>query len=947
MIRILGWSIFAVLYSVSTGLPAQARDTAPAENEGKPALLEYRTEIPAGIIYGSFTKEDGPYLLNGSVIVPSGQKLEFEPGCQVLFGGDYVTLTVFGRLVANGTAREPVVFRSAKRNPRPWDWDRIYCRSRNRSLFKHCIIQNSNYGIVVENGGASIERCIFQQNSLHGLVIRNSTVSIRKSTFTGGHVLAMFCQEGARVTADSLSIRHNITGLACAPKSSVRVRKGGIIKNTHGIAIKKNASVTIIDADITKNKSGLVSLQEVPRKVREMVYANTIDMRIVTPSQMEKLLKPPEAVKSIVLPKTKTDVVLDKTFKPGFAATKAPREQTVSFMGNVTLGFKGYLPESENDTSLLQTRYPGEMEGYGDNIQPEFQIFASGRRKDADINLLADVYRNEWNEEALHLRKNTFNLQMNYLKQHLVVGDFFESQSETSISGRKMTGVKYSGAFVPMGKGANRLEFKLAGGETEVPKDSGDNDITLFNETVDSGMSIRQQLTYVAGVSVNPTLNSQVNVTGIISRDQGFKPIFREVISDPGAPDPIKAQTGAIDGSVSLLTGRLRLSAEIDAGVHDTLYDTISADSNEISEIAWYNPEVGEAVPAVFNALTDADHIAGSIGASGLFDGYELNAKYTEIRPGFFSAGNPYLEADRRKIAVGAEKQIVEHLLAEAELTYERRNVSYEFAPSLTGSSSPIDKYSLDLGGEYEFGKKYPSLDVDYRISFERNDKAGEKLIQHQEFADVPVGTEVTPVVVDTTINDTDYIETTVMQYAEQDLKNLVSLQVKQRLENGIDYSLKYRLLRNNELTGHPDPTENNEDDDWQHQISGKFGFKIKRIIKNKLSFRITTKDEVRDNTTGLSFKFDDKLRITIIPRKLNLTLKGEYSDKAEEEDVDAGREETVINSYSFETELKFSVTSKLSIATMGKYEKMTDDNEGSQDNYNVVIGGLHVTYLF
>jgi hypothetical protein len=247
----------------------QDASLAPAitVNEQGRSPGEFGVEIPAGIMFGKFEKESGPFLIIGSIIVPSGQSLEFGPGCKVYIGGNYSTITVFGQLIAKGTADDPVIFQSAKAKPNPWDWDRIYCRSRNRSIFEHCVIRHSNYGICVENGSVSIGHCLFERNSLHGLVVRNSSVILNNTTFTKGHVLAVFCQEGAQVQAESLTVTDNITGLACTEKSDFSLKGGSISRNTNGLAVLKGSSVSILAADITQNKIGLVSQMQIPKNL--------------------------------------------------------------------------------------------------------------------------------------------------------------------------------------------------------------------------------------------------------------------------------------------------------------------------------------------------------------------------------------------------------------------------------------------------------------------------------------------------------------------------------------------------------------------------------------------------------------------------------------------------------------------------------------------------------
>ena len=921
--------LLAAVSGVQTVPPAKdaasffVKDTVPAE---------FPVIISPGILFGKFSKQDGPFLIAGSVVVPSGEKLEFEAGSKVYIT-NYATITVFGQMIMRGTANEPILVRSADPNPNPWDWDRIYVRSRSRSLFEYCVIRHSNYGIFVENGSVGIDNCVFEKNSLHALVVRNSEVSVSRSVFRNGHVCALLLEEGAQVAADSISIQDNITGMACRDRAEIKMTNGEITRNTNGIALSGSAGIDIVAADVTRNRNGILSLTPVPKAVREMVYDNDLDNKVMIRQDFEMLLKPPEAVKSVVLPKTQTAVQVKSDFKPGFSAQKAPAEQTVSFMGNVTTGFRYYMPTSLIDT-LPQTHYPGVPGDFLSGLQPEVQIFTSGRRNAADINLLVDLYGNEWIDQPLHVKKNTLNFGMNYLDQHLVIGDFFESGSETSISGRKFTGMKYSGEFLPMGKGVKRMEFKLAGGETEIPKDSGQHDPSLYNEVVDSGMSMRQQISYIAALSVKPTLNSVVNVQGIIARDQGYQPLFRDIITDPGAPRPIKAQTGCIDGTVKLLDGKLSVNAEIDMGTHDTL-DT-AADA-ELAKVAWYNPQVEEAVPAVFGAIPDLKHYAVSLGARGMIAGFDINGSVSQIAPKFFSAGNPYLEADRRLAKLSAEKQFMEIISTSAQYDYERRSVTNVLDIS-NSTSSPIDKNTISLIGGYAPGEELPEVAADYALSIETSKQVGKGWDFDSPQYDTAEDSSITAT----------YPEIS-RSYDALDVKHLAGLEIKQRFSNGMDYSVRYRMMRDNDFSLHPDSAEDDLDDEWQHQFTGRFGFKVSKIVQNKVSFRITTDAKKRDDLRGLSYKFGDQLKLTLIPRKFNVKISGDYSNKADNrlDTNGVSRDIIVTNMYSAEMEAKYTITPRFSVNALGRYEKSLDQTEGSSENYTVKIGGLSVTYLF
>ena len=880
----------------------------------------FGVEIPAGVMFGKFEKENGPFLITGSIIVPSGQTLEFGPGCKVYIGGNYSTITVFGQLIAKGTREDPVIFQSAKPRPNPWEWDRIYCRSKNLSVFEHCIIRHSNYGICVENGSVAIDHCLFERNSLHGLVVRNSSVTLNNTTFTKGHVLAVFCEEGAQVQAESLFVSGNITGLACAEKSDFELRGGTISNNANGLAVLPGSSVSIIAADITQNKIGIISQMQIPKKMSEMVFANALDLKLANAKEMEELLRPPEAVKSIVLPKTSGETVVKEDFKAGFSAIKASKEAANSFIGNVTAGFRLFMPKSQpvRDTFALQSRYPGEdAPGLLDKVQPELQVFATGKNGDANVNLIIDAYGNRW----VGLRRNLTSLTINYSNQALVLGDFYENYSETSINGRKLTGVKFTGNYLEMGRGAKQLSVEAAFGQSEMPKEAGGHELDLYNQLVDTGMSIRQQLTYIAAISYRPTLITTIGVKGIIARDQGYNTfIGGEVIDDPKAPGLVESQTGCIDGRIDLLGGKLSLTAEVDMGHHDTLTD--SANSGEISKIAWYDPQVPEAVSHVFGVIPSGKNYAASVGANGIFDGYALTSNFSQMGPQYFSAGNPYLEIDRRMFVLSAEKEYSPQLSGNGNYEYQRRTIH---------GPTPTDDHCLMLNVKNAPGAKLPELSFCYTFNFETSNNTDNVYIP---IIDINGDT----------LRDSSAAKT----YKTDDMKNLFGLEGKQEFANGMNYSLRYQFLWEDDFSKYANPADMNKRSGTQHQVSAWLGFKAGKLLRNKITARVSKTDRVEDSLNGISYKIGDDARFTLIPRNLGLNVKGEYFKRIDNKfntTIDAKRDE-ITRMTGVEAEVKYSFTPRLSANVLGRYEQ-NYDTETITDNYKIPIFGLHVTYLF
>jgi hypothetical protein len=910
--------MFALEFTIIAGTTISLQNvttTGDLPAEYLPEVQE-SIELPEGILFGKFTKNDGSLLIKGNVVIPSGQSLELGPGCTVYIGGEYTTITVFGQIIAKGTKEEPVVFMSARKSPKPWDWDRIYCRSRTQSQFEHCVIRHSNYGIVVENGSILVKHSIFEKNSISGLVVKNAEVTLVSTTFKSGHLLAVNVRRNGLVNADSLTIKENGTGIACDSFATVQITNGVISDNINGLVISQKSVISIVAVDITKNRFGVVTDHDIPRKTREMVFSNGLDLKIAANDEICSILKDPQIMKSIASSKS-ANVTERKNFTPSFSALSAPQEPNVSFIGNVTTGFSYYKPRTtphpSDDSIRYQQKYIGEQsDQWFSGLQPEIQLFGNGKRGTVDVNMLIDMYGNDWLSESNYLGKNIFNLSLSYSPHTVIFGDFFESGTETSVSGRQMTGLKYTGSYFKMGGGMDRIEVKLAAGESEIPKDVGDRELNIISDTVDTGMSIRQQITYIATATVHPGKNSSIKIKGIIAHDQVDKPLFRKSIEDVEAPEPVQSQTGCIEGNFNFLDGKLNVYAELDAGSHDTIY------GDDQKKIAWYNPQIEKAVPDVFGLLTQdkfKDHYAVTAGARSAVNGYTIEGRFLQIGSSYFSAGNPYLENDRRSISLSSEKQFLANLSASGSYEYERTSLS----------ELPDDYHTVNLNGEYSLpGENRPSFNASYTFQFE-NTPSSERV----ELADSSYTSE----------------------YDDRSLNNMISIEGKQTFQNGIGFSLRYQFMYDNDISRHPDDSREDISDRIQNQVHGWFSFKIKKILKSKTTFRVTRKRENRDSLRSTAYRLGENLNVNIIPRKLSCTLMGDYTVKNDREytvdSLSGYWYDTENHLYGAELETKYSVTPKLSFSIKGRYEISYDEAASSIENYKVYMIGLHSTWLF
>lgn len=129
-------------------------------------------------------------LINGSVKVAKEATLIIKPGTEISFSrqdknadglGDG-TLVIEGRIVAIGSESEPIVFRSAEREPQPGDWLEIRADFATEALFKFCEIRDSAYTLHAHFSKGSIEDCTIRFN-IDGCRLGESQFSIRNNLF--------------------------------------------------------------------------------------------------------------------------------------------------------------------------------------------------------------------------------------------------------------------------------------------------------------------------------------------------------------------------------------------------------------------------------------------------------------------------------------------------------------------------------------------------------------------------------------------------------------------------------------------------------------------------------------------------------------------------------------------------------------------------------------------
>jgi hypothetical protein len=134
--------------------------------------------IISGNVSGNWTNNN-TYIVNGNIIVPSGQTLSIEQGTEIKFNG-YYSLIVNGTLTANGTENSHIVFTSNNNPASRGDWNKIVFNGTSQiSTLNFCTIEYGKEdslwnGMIVILGKANITNSIVRETDGTGIGVQST-----------------------------------------------------------------------------------------------------------------------------------------------------------------------------------------------------------------------------------------------------------------------------------------------------------------------------------------------------------------------------------------------------------------------------------------------------------------------------------------------------------------------------------------------------------------------------------------------------------------------------------------------------------------------------------------------------------------------------------------------------------------------------------------------------
>ncbi len=163
--------------------------------------------------------------VDGVVVVGRGATLTIRPGTTILFkrrdlnhdGIGDSELRVLGQILANGTAEQPIVFKSAEANPAPKDWSYLLIfTSGKKNLLEYCQFHDAFSGLQVHFSTALVRDCLFSNNQ-EGLRFGRAKLTLQHCLITTNHIGVRFTRMEGPVEIQHNEINNNQVGIFLVP----------------------------------------------------------------------------------------------------------------------------------------------------------------------------------------------------------------------------------------------------------------------------------------------------------------------------------------------------------------------------------------------------------------------------------------------------------------------------------------------------------------------------------------------------------------------------------------------------------------------------------------------------------------------------------------------------------------------------------------------------------
>lgn len=204
----------------------------------------------------------GEVFASGPVYVPEGVTLTILPGTTVRFTaiedyrGEQIAMELDGRLLAEGTAEQPIWFTSAAVQPRNGDWAMLRLNGNTDSRIDYAIIEFAQQGINLWGSDVTITNTVVRWNNWEGIYLENqSTATIENSLIYQNGYNGVAMEQFNNVTLRNNIIENNGSH-GIHVDASTALLEGNIVSRNgfSGISVDNDAVLIARDNATTDNK---------------------------------------------------------------------------------------------------------------------------------------------------------------------------------------------------------------------------------------------------------------------------------------------------------------------------------------------------------------------------------------------------------------------------------------------------------------------------------------------------------------------------------------------------------------------------------------------------------------------------------------------------------------------------------------------------------------------
>lgn len=230
--------LLLLLFALSIRQIGQANIIPHEESGAFLPILRRPGSVPLCLTLTEDLVLDAPqYRVRCNLVVPAGVSLTINPGVTLLFDDSGIySLNVWGTLIVNGSAENPVRFDSIKATPAAGDWGSIYLGAGSLATLNHALIEHGGAltaALYAEGSQVSFNAGEIGWSAGHGLLARDTDITLTDSAI---HDSAL---EGVRVVA--------------ATRPFAATLSGNTIARSQGYAVNLVAGAFLSQVDVAGN----------------------------------------------------------------------------------------------------------------------------------------------------------------------------------------------------------------------------------------------------------------------------------------------------------------------------------------------------------------------------------------------------------------------------------------------------------------------------------------------------------------------------------------------------------------------------------------------------------------------------------------------------------------------------------------------------------------------